>query len=340
MNIKELAQKLDLSVTTTSRALNGHASVSKKTIEKVQNAAHLYGYAPSQMAKSLKSGRTNVIGLVFPVYASSRTPSFLSEFIVNLAAELDDMDYSLQVSVAQGGVSNALAWQKMVINKQVDAMILPRLEEDDARISWLKQRNIPFVAFGHPLEGADYPWLDLDNQQAYYEAVHHLYARGHRDIALLSGNKKYLLSKQRTAGYSRAITELNLPQKHYHISHHAMNEDGGAAGFNMLYAQENPPTGFICANDTQAAGLMYIAQQRGLQIGKDIGVIGYDDLTWTAYSQPALTTFHQPTRSIAKRLAQIVVAHLNGENIQNLQELWKARLVVRESCKIQPKSKL
>ncbi len=335
MNIKELAKKLNLSVTTTSRALNGHDTVSKKTIERVQRAADYYGYAPSQMARSLKSGRTNVIGLVFPVYASNLTPSFLSEFIVNLAAELDDMDYSLQVSVAQGGVSNARAWQKMVVNKQVDAMILPRLEENDSRISWLQERNFPFVAFGHPLEGADYPWLDLDNQQAYYDAVYHLYKRGHKDIALLSGNKKYLLSKQRIAGYSRAVTELNLPQKHYHISHHPMNEEGGAAGFNMLFAQEKPPTAIICANDTQAAGVMHVAQQRGLEIGRDIGVMGYDDLAWGAYHRPALTTFHQPTRSIAKRLAQMVVAHLNGEDIQDLQELWKARLVIRESCKIQ-----
>ncbi len=119
-----------------------------------------------------------------------------------------------------------------------------------------------------------------------------------------------------------------------------MNEDGGAIGFNMLYAQEKPPTAIICTNDAQAAGVMHTAKQRGLVVGEDIGVIGYDDLAWTGYSQPSLTTFHQPTRSIAKRLAQMVVAHLNGETFQNLQELWKARLVVRESCKIKKKTKL
>lgn len=337
MNIKELAAKLDLSVTTTSRALNGHDSVSVKTQKRVVEAAQKYGYMPNSQARSLKSGKTNAIGMVFPVYNTHHVPSFLSEFIISLAEALDDYGYSLVVNVVKQDMQNTKSWQKMVANKQVDAMILPRLEVDDIRIAWLKEKNMPFVAFGHPDEKVDYPWLDLDNFEAFYNIVHHLYKQGHRDIALLAGNSKLLLTKQRVKGFLAAVNELGLPQKSYHISYHSMSELGGENGFNMLYAQAQMPTAIVCSNDSQAYGVMSTASQRGLRIGQDLSTTGYDDLSWSSRWQPALTTFHQPISAIAKRLAEMTVDYLNGKDITNLQELWKARLVARQSCQFHKK---
>ncbi len=337
MNIKELAAHLSLSVTTTSRALNNHSSVSLKTRKRVLEAAQHYGYMPNRQARSLKSGKTNAIGIVFPLYSSHHVPSFLSEFIVNLAGALDDYGYSLVVNVAKQGVQNAKSWQSMVANKQVDAMILPRLEVDDLRMVWLKEKNMPFVAFGHPDEDVNFPWLDLDNFGAFYDVVHHLYKQGHRDIALLAGNPKLLLTQQRMKGFLAAADELKLSLKPYHISHHSMSELGGENGFNMLYAQAQTPTAIVCSNDSQAYGVMNTAIKRGLQIGQDLAVTGYDDLSWSSCWQPALTTFHQPIAAIAKRLAEMTVSCLQGEEVHKLQELWKARLVVRQSCHLHKK---
>ncbi len=332
MNIKELAAKLNLSVTTTSRALNGHSSVSQKTKERVLAAANQYGYMPNRQARSLKSGKTGVIGMVFPVYNTHHVPSFLSEFIISLAEALDVYGYSLVVNTSKHGLQNTKSWQAMVANKQVDAMILPRLEINDLRISWLQAKNMPFVAFGHPDEPANFPWLDLDNFEAFHHIVHHLYDQGHRDIALLAGNPRLLLTQQRVRGFLAAIDALGLPQKSYHVRHYSMSELGGQQGFSMLHAQAKIPTAIVCSNDSQAFGVMSMADQRGLKIGKDLAVTGYDDLSWSAYWQPALTTFHQPVSAIARRLAEMTAAHLGGENIKNLQELWKARLIVRQSC--------
>ncbi len=333
MNIKELAKKVNLSVTTTSRALNNHSSVAPKTIALVKSAAKQYGYAPSSSARSLKNGKTNVIGLTFSLLEGSDVPVFLSEFILNLANVLDSYDYSLMVSTYDN-MNETNAWQKMVLNKQVDAMILPRLQENDERISWLTKRNFPFVAFGHPNSDMNFPWLDLDNHQAFFDGVHHLYKQGHRDIAMLAGDSRYVLTQQRIAGYKKAMSELGLVVLPHHISHHQMNENGGKEGFNMLYAQEKMPTAIMCANDSQAIGAIGCAYDYGLIAGQDIAVIGYDDLSYSENLRPKLTSFHQPTKAIAKRLAQMTISYLNGTDYKSLQELWRARLVIRDSCRL------
>lgn len=335
MNIKELAKIVNLSVTTTSRALNDHASVTKATRKRVQAAAQKHGYAPNLSARSLQSGKTGNIGIVFPFYHDNghTSSAVLAEFIAALSHYLHQNDYSLVVNMADDGLSDSSSWQKMIINKHVDGIIVPRLEVGDIRIPWLEQRNFPFVVFGHPGQAVNYPWFDLDHEKAFYDAVMYLNGLGHTKIACIAGSPKLMLTQQRIAGYQKAMATLNLEKEAAtRITYAAMNEAGGVKAFSALYAHPTAPTAVVCVNDLQAFGVMKRAQEYGLTIGKDLSVIGYDDLSLSAYWQPALTTFHQPVTAAAEKLANMIYARLNGNEQPYTQELWKAQMVMRQSC--------
>lgn len=341
-NLKDLANKLDLSVTTVSRALNGHPSVSPKTVKRVLNATEKYGYAPSSSARSLKSGKTHAIGFIFPPYRGDTPPSLLSEFVIALTEALDRVGYTLIVGVSHAVSSATPSWQKMINNRQVDAVILSRLETDDSRVRWLEARGVPFVVYGNPEGEVSYPWLDMDHYSACRQGVEHLLSRGFSRIVFLAGNPKLMLVQQRIQGYREGMSTAGLPTHSHFIGYVKMDESGGLSGLNAFLAQIEMPFAILCSNDSQAFGVIRGVKERGLRVGIDVGVIGYDDIPWSEYSEPRLTTFHQPIRAIANGLVQKILVLLGASplpvdmvpsnSLGDTSNLWHAQIVIRESC--------
>ncbi len=330
MNIKELAKIVNLSVTTTSRALNNNELVAKKTIDFVQKVAAEKGYSPNRAARTLKLGRTHNIGVTFPIIDDNASLSFMAKFIASFSQALQESGYSLVVNVAK----DDLSWQQMIVNNQVDATVLLRLKQDDSRIEWLEKRNFPFIVFGKPTKKQNYSWLDLDHNSAFYQGVYHLNKLGHSKIACILGSKELELSQQKVAGYQKAMSELNLNVENHWINYYRMNEQCGMQAFSEVYARSNQPTAILCGNDSIAFGVMKRAKEYGLEIGKDLSVIGYDDLSISSYWQPALSTFHQPVNAIARKLAQRIVKQVEQGKSKVCQDLWQAQLVKRDSCGI------
>ncbi len=336
MNIKELAKIVDLSVTTTSRGLNNHKLVAQKTRDFIQQTAKEIGYSPNLAAKTLKSGKTNNIGVTFPISESNSSLSFMTKFISAFSQTLQEKDYSLIINVANDDNS----WKKMIINKQVDAVIVLRLKQNDNRISFLQEKNFPFIVFGHPTKKVNYSWLDLDHSSAFYNGVYHLNKLGHTKIACILGPKELELTQQKINGYKKAMTKLKLKFENYYWSnYYKMDEDGGIKGFGAVYARPNKPTAILCGNDNQAFGVIKRAKEYGLKIGKDLSVIGYDDLSLSSYWHPALSTFHQPVDAIARRLAKRIIRQVQTGSSRANQDLWQAHLVKRDSCGIYASTK-
>ena len=331
MDLRELARRLNLSVTTVSRALNGFPEVKESTRRRVVEAAAEYGYVPNRLARSLQKGRTEAVGIVLPAQFGHFNDPFFSELLVGLGERLHQDDLDLIVTAAPSGPEEIVAYRRMVEGRRVDAMVVGRTRRRDDRISYLLDRGFPFVAHGRTETERPYAYLDMDHEHGFFELGRRLIGQGHRRIALINGPEDLNLSNLRKGGFQRALATEGIPEDSGPVLTGDMTEQGGHAIAGRLLALAEPPTALVCANDMMAVGALRAARQLGFEVPGQLSITGYDDLQLSGFTEPPLTTLRQPIRKAGRCLAEKLLALLAGSSPTDLQELWTPELIVRES---------
>jgi LacI family transcriptional regulator len=169
--LKELAEQLDVSITTVSRALAGHPTIALKTRERVVEAAKAQGYVPNVAARQLVSGRSGFVAFILTIRGPNFVDSYVGEFITGLGEGLVEHGVDLFLAMAQPGQSELAVLKHVVESGRADGIVLPRIGEDDERVAYLVQRGFPFVTHGRLLdESKPVNWLDTDSVTAFGEA--------------------------------------------------------------------------------------------------------------------------------------------------------------------------
>ena len=331
MDLRELARRLNLSVTTVSRALNGFPEVKESTRRRVVEAAQEYGYVPNRLARSLQRGRTEAVGIVLPAQFGHFTDPFFSELLVGLGERLHQDELDLIVTAAPSGPEEIVAYRRMVEGRRVDAMVVGRTRLQDERIAYLLERGFPFVAHGRTQIEHAYAYLDMDHEQGFFELGRRLIGQGHRRLALINGPEQLNLSHLRRAGFLRALAASDIAGEAAPVLTGDMTEQGGHAIAGRLLTLPEPPTALVCANDTMAVGALRAAKQHGFDVPGQLSITGYDDLQISGFTEPPLTTLRQPIRKAGRCLAEKLLALLAGASPADLQELWTPELIIRES---------
>lgn len=334
MSIRRLANKLGLSVTTVSRALAGYPDVAAATRERVQREATRSGYRPNPVAKRLRTGRSGTIGIVVP----SEQGTFDQFFLAMLGAIgplLSQAGLDLVLMGAPPGETEMHAYRHLVEHHRVDGILLARTRRDDPRIGYLLKRGVPFVAHGRSEAHGGFAYLDIDGEAAFAAATERLISFGHSHIGLINAPEQYTFAHHRAAGWHRALAATGLPQGP--VSHAEATEENGFRLMRMLLQSEQPPTAVLCATDRMAVGALHAIASAGLRAGRDVSVIGYDDLPMAGYTDPPLTTFEQPIPRMAQRMVEMLLALLDGADASQFREVWTPRLVARQSDGPAPK---
>ena len=339
MNLKELSEKLGLSQTTVSRALNGYAEVSQKTRERVQQAAEEMNYRPNRFAKSLATGKTGHIGLIYPVEHNLITPLF-NEFLGGVTQKL--VESGLDLSIMPTTINNELeTYRNVVAAGRVDGLIVSSPLKNDPRIAYLSNTQMPFIVHGRTLDGehahtAPFSFLDVDNIDAFDRAVKLLINMGHKNIALLNGDhQKFTFAFHRLKGYQQALEQNGLPvQQELIFSREEMTEINGYEMACQALQSSLRPTAIIASSMILTLGVRRAIRDSDLRIGKEISVITYDDgLPYLESSKfsPSLTTVSSSIRQagyeITEQLHQIIQS--NGKH--QVHKILQADLIVRES---------
>ncbi|MEW6044934.1 MAG: LacI family DNA-binding transcriptional regulator [Bacillota bacterium] len=333
MTIKELARALDLSITTVSRALNGYGDVSEQTRQRVLEAARRLGYQPNPLGQRLRKGRTEAVGLVIPAPPGEFADPFFLELAAGLGEGLSQHGLDLLVTACAPGPEELRCYRRLVEGRRVDAVVLARTRRQDERILYLAERGVPFVAHGrssdvqHP-----FPYVDVDGTHGFYVAARHLLALGHRRIGIINAPQELNFSHHRFEGYRKALIEAGLPQEERLLVQGDLTEEGGYRAMHRLLGAPDPPTAVLCANDLMAIGAMHLLREQGLRAGRDISVIGYDDIPMARFTDPPLTTLRQPIRQAGRRLVKMLVSYMSGVAAEKLQEVWLPELVLRGSA--------
>jgi len=331
--IRDVAHKLNLSITTVSRAMDGYADVSAATRELVLKTAKEMGYTPNQAARQLRRKRSDTIGYIIPASGAGFADPFFSEFIAGLGDASAQYNYDILVtSASPEGQDESALYRRWVQEGKVDGMVLNRMRLDDWRPVFLKEQQIPFVSLERSLSQEDFTGVEVDSLSGMQELMKHLTGKGHRRIAYIGGQRQLLkIDYDRFCGYRSGLQAAKLAFDPALTQISDLSAGGGYQAMQNLLRLEDRPSAVVCINDTVATGAMHAVFERGLRAGEDIAVAGFDGVANSAHTQPPLTTLDQPVYQIAGQLAKMLIGLINGETPTPAQVKLKPALLIRPS---------
>ncbi|HEY4200563.1 MAG TPA: substrate-binding domain-containing protein [Devosiaceae bacterium] len=331
--LRDLAQGLELSTATVSRALAGDEAIALVTRQRVTAAARDAGYVPNVAGRMLARGRSGFVSMVLPVRGPSLVDSFLGEFVTGLSEGLVERGNDLILATAAEGQSELAVLKHLVASGRADGVVVTRIAEADERVSYLRESQVPFVAHGRLIdEDLSYPWLDTDGALAFGRAFDMLYELGHRHFGLLTITEPMTFRHLRQEGLIAAIAERGDPLVSLDVAE-APRFDRSARleAISRLLGAARRPTAVLALFDELALTVMEVAMREGLSIPQDLSVIGFDNVPAAAYAPPGLTTFDAEIRKAARDIGGLLVDSIENPDAPPARRLMRPRLVPRGS---------
>lgn len=329
--IRDVAKKANVSIATVSRVLNEKDRVKKETREKVLAAAKELNYVTNFAAKTLRQNRTNMIGVIVPNVATS----FYGEIVKGIEKKALEFDLRVILCDSEYQEDREKDFIKFLYNHSVDGMIfiLPRIANEEFVKIREKRNNL--VVFGRNMEQYNISSITVDNILGAQIAVRHLFSRGYRKIAFLSGiSETYFCDRlERMEGFKQAIAECGLELRPEYIE--KVDEERVNKAFLRLMNLPEPPDAIFCGYDELALEVLKSAQKEGITIPDQVALMGFDDIRVCQYTSPRLTTVKQPTYTIGRLCCEKLLTILNGkeeEANRNKNLLLRPELVIRDSC--------
>jgi LacI family transcriptional regulator len=335
MNLKELAQRLGLSPTTVSRALNGYPEVNEATRERVLAAAKRHHYRPNLRAIRLATGRAMAVGHVLPrtTRHEMMNPIF-ADFIAGAGEAYQRAGYDMLISVVSDEAEER-TYREIRARGGVDGVILhaPRLE--DPRIPLLTEIGLPFVVHGRSTGAVlPYSWVDVNNRRAFRRAAEFLLDLGHRRIGLVNGLEFMDFAVRRRTGYLDALAARGIPADPALMSAGEMTEGRGFRAAQAMLALADPPTAFLVSSVISAFGVRRAAESAGLRLGRDVSIIIHDDdLSYLKNGDdlPIFTATRSSVREAGRIAAEMLLEIIGTADRGPRQRLLEAELIIGQS---------
>lgn len=323
--IKDVAREAGVATSTASYALNGVPKVSEETRQKVLRAAKKLNYVPNVSARSLKLQRTETIG----VFLNDFSGPLYSELLrgINKVAAMEG--YDLIASSIYGKREGTVL--KFLEEKRVDGAILLCASVSDEIIKKAASDDFPIVVLDRELKHDNIYSVILNNEGGMYSAIEHLIKLGHEDIAYITGPKDSYDANKRFLGYRRALADHGYTVRRELIVDGNFEESSGYQGMKLLLASNIDIDAVAAANDEMAIGAIRAVKESGLEIPRDISIVGFDDIQLAEYITPSLTTVNHPKYEWGEIAAKVLLNAINGEKNSMDTIMLPSRLVMRKS---------
>lgn len=327
LTIGDLARHLGVSKGTVSRALSGYPDISQATKDRVLKAANELGYRPSSYAQSLKTGSAKSVALIFSVTGDTVQAASLPELLDGISWRLGEDNWTLTVATASSDQTDLDLQLRLIEEKKVDGFIIPRTKYGDARITLMHEHDMPFVLYGRTDAPENAAWFDVETETAMKDAVIRLTGLGHTRIGYIGTDAAYYMSGLREGGYKAGLSIAGLTFDPELARANGMSLDSGRVNAHSLLSLPEPPTAIVCAMDAAALGAYRAIAALGLEVGRDVSVVGYDGIPEGRYVSPKLTTFANDSRQAGVVLADLLLRRLRGEATEMLRVTRPAELV-------------
>lgn len=333
IDLKTLAEELGLAQSTISRALSAHHSIPEKTRVRVIAAAEKMGYSPNARARGLAKGRTEAIGLVFPLERLQLAQTNFVDVLTGISDVVTRRNYSLLLTPFSDNEQEVL--RKLATSKIVDGIIITRPLVDDPRISLLRDIGIPFVVHGRSDVDLPYSFVDIDNTAVFEKLGGLLLDYGHERIAVFNSFLRFRYAHARREGYYRAFAARGRVPDPDLMFETPMTIQSGYELATELLAKKAPPTAFLCGSVFLAQGVYRAVAERGLRVGQDISVACHDDGLRgikPAEFDPPLTATYRSVREAGEHLAEILIDAVEASGSgEPTREISEVDLILRQS---------
>lgn len=310
ITIYDLANELNISVATVSRALNDDPVVSGKTKKKIFELAEKMGYRANPYARNLRTGATHTIGFMIHELKSTFSTSVLwgVEKIVNAAG------YDLLIAHSSESYDKEIANAKNLFNKRVDGLIAS-LSFETEKLDHFRQfteKNVPVVFFDRVEKSDDATAVIIDNYKCGYEATQHLIRQGCRRIAHITANLKRNVYSERYRGYMDALSDNGIKPDQCLLLVGTLEEESAVESAQKILAMSPMPDGAFITNDFVAAAFIKTLKEHKARVPEDIAVVGFNNDAIGHLIEPSLTTINYPGAEMGEIAARTLIDHLNG----------------------------
>ncbi len=329
LGIKDIADRLGVSIATVSRALNDKPGVGDEMRKRVLELAAELDFAPNPIARRMAGSRTDAVAFIlhqqaFPV---SSDPFY---FLIMRGAEreLDKGGYHIILST----VGNRLDGDDLRVlrERRVDGLILAGPDIDPSFVLSLARRGLPMVLVDNALERTSLNSVLCDDYEGARLAVEHLISHGYQQVAFVGGPTYWLSTRERQKGYESAMREAKLPVEVIHES--VTSVEAGVAAGHKLFAGQTRPRAVYAVNDAMAMGVIRAARETGLSVPTDVAVAGFDDVSIAASTDPPLTTVRVNKEIMGELAARRLLELISDDNQPHCRTIVGTTLIVRQSC--------
>lgn len=321
--VATIARLAGVSPPTVSRVINGQSGVKLETRQRVEAVLREHGYR--------RPGGTSSVAILELVFHALESLWAL-EIIRGVERVAREHELAVVLTEMQGRLTPGRAWTEQVLTRRPTGVIAVFSELTAGQQAQLATRSIPLVVVdptGEPLHQT--PSVGATNWNGGLAATRHLLDLGHRRIAMVSGPVEWPCCRARLDGYRAAMDAAGVPVDPELIRMSTLYVEGGLAAGRDLLRLPNPPTAIFTANDLQALGVYEAARRAGLRIPDELSVVGFDDLSFTRWSGPPMTTVHQPLEQMGATAARMVIDLAAGRPLEQHRVELATRLTVRES---------
>ncbi|NED97711.1 LacI family transcriptional regulator [Phytoactinopolyspora alkaliphila] len=325
VTIGDVARTAKVSVATVSKVINGRYGVAPATELRVQEVIKQLGYESSLVARSLRSRRTNVIGILLAEFEP-----FSTELLKGISEAVDGTGYELMAYTGGLGRHDRVGWENRYLTRLAGTLI------DGAVLVTptvsIEHETIPVVAVDPHAGPSGTPTIDADSLAGATAATQHLISLGHTRIGFLGGRVDLESARLREQGYRSALEKAGIKTDPALMRIGGYRPDLADAPAHELLSMPDRPTAIFAANDLSAIRTMEIARELGLRVPEDISVIGFDNVPESALTDPPLTTVAQPIHEMGAEALGMVIDLINGESRSPHVRL-PTSLITRASCR-------
>jgi LacI family transcriptional regulator len=338
-NIKDVAEKAGVSITTVSHVINKTRYVSDDLCSRVYDAMETLNYRPNTLARSLRSGRSRTIGLVIPDISNL--------FFAEISRKIEDKGFEYGYSVILCNTDDDREKEKryidVLLEKQVDGIIFISAGTEKQNIFKQLEMDIPIVVADRDIPSLTSDVVLIDNHEGGYDATHYLITLNHKRIACITGPSLTTPSALRVEGYKHALKDAGIPIDESLIRQGDFRYESGEICMRDLLNNPEPPTAVFVCNDMMALGAIRAIQEYGKKIPEQISLVGFDNIPLSKTAYPALTTMAQPIGDMAEMAVDLLVDRIQiKQKLKRNHEIepdfkrmvLKAHLIERESCSV------
>jgi DNA-binding LacI/PurR family transcriptional regulator len=327
--IRDVAIKANVSVATVSRALNKPNSLKPSTLEKVQKAMKVLEYTPNIIARSLKTKRSSMVGIIIPNILNL----FFAQIVRGAERVLSEYGYFSVIFDSEEDSLKENRYLHEILERRFDGLIIVPSKENTEIPVIIKEKPFP-VVFADRYFSKEYDSIKGNNYSGIYSLVSHLISRGYKKIGTITGPPETLPGRERHCAFIQSMSNHGLEVKEEYIKIGDFSIEDGYRKMKEIMNLEDLPEAVVMANNFLGVGALRAIKERGLKVPQDIAMVVFDEVYLADLADPPLTVVVQPAEEIGKIAANILIERINGDVSTPPREvILEPVLIVRGSTK-------